>query len=229
MKFIATTPLDAWLQVSRHLINTEGHEAFNLLIEFSDISDADEAEMLEFDPRSLGSKYDLIKDVANTIFPQKIYTNSTSRSELYQRYLRAHKRSRRRRWGTYFQRFICFGNKEVNQLENIVHALSTRANTYKAAYMMHTSSAETDGLRTRGNPCLQYVQFNCPNQKQLDLVAVYRNHDYYNKALGNFVGLSRLLKFVANESGHTIGSVTCLSIHAYADAPISLQKQLAKL
>jgi thymidylate synthase len=229
MIFVANSSVEAWIAVTRYLINSTGHEAFNVLVQITDASATDEASMLAYDPRSLGSNYDSIRDVANTIFPLKTLKNSTGRQSFYQRYLRAHSKSRHKRWGTYFQRFISFGSKKENQLENIIHALSTWPYSYKAAFSMHTSSAETDSLKPLGNPCLQYVQFNCPNKDQLDLVAVYRNHDYCNKALGNFIGLTRLLNFVSNESNRIPGTITCLSVHAYFDTSIKSQQKLAKL
>jgi thymidylate synthase len=228
MNIVANSSVEAWIAVSNHLINTAEHEAFNVLVEINNVI-ADEILMLNYDPRSLGKDFDSIRDVANTIFPLKSLTNSTGRANFYCRYLRAHSRSKHKRWGTYFQRFISFGAHKENQLENIIHALSSWPYSYKAAFTMHTSSVDTDSLKPLGNPCLQYVQFNCPDKERLDLVAVYRNHDYCNKALGNFIGLTRLLNFVAHETNRTVGSIACFSIHAYFDTSVKNQKQLTKL
>jgi hypothetical protein len=62
----------------------------------------------------------------------------------------------------------------------------------------------------------------------LDLVAVYRNHDFLNKALGNFLGLGRLLNFIALEGGKRPGRVICHSVHAYVERTTMFRALLAK-
>ena len=52
----------------------------------------------------------------------------------------------------------------------------------------------------------------------LSLAAVYRSHDYFHKALGNFVGLSRLLSYVCSKTGHAVGTLTCHSAYAFLGA-----------
>src|SRR5690606_1657268 len=101
--------------------------------------------------------------------------------------------------------------------------------TYRAALIMHISSSETDNLRPLGGPCLQYLQLNCPTSEQVDLLAVYRNHDYCNKVLGNYFGLSRTLAFICGQTGRQVGDVTCSSAHAYFQASMKKQKPLARL
>jgi thymidylate synthase len=118
-------------------------------------------------------------------------------------------------WGTYFERLIRFGTSGVNQLERAIASAENWERNHQAVLVFHVSSAETDGIRVRGGPCLQYVQLLCPDAKTIELSAVYRSHDYYNKALGNLIGLARLLNFVASEVGRNPGSLTCHSMHAF--------------
>jgi thymidylate synthase len=224
-----SSPLTAWQSASAHLMTGAG-EDFNLLLSFPCAAAVDETPMKDYDPRTvLGSKFDCARDIANTIFPAKTWTNSATRNHFYERYLDAHRRGRRKSWGTYFERMITFGNKKVNQLERVIIALRTWPKSYRAAFLMHTSSSETDKLRPLGGPCLQYIQFSCPSSTTIDLVAVYRNHDYCNKVLGNLFGLSRLLRFVCEESGRNPGRVSCLSIHAYFNASVKKQKLLTRI
>ncbi|MGE0874111.1 MAG: hypothetical protein AB7O31_05500 [Burkholderiales bacterium] len=174
----------------------------------------------------------MIADVANTIFPLKTRQNTTSRIGLYARYNAAYERRKHRHqgiWGTYFHRLISFGASNLNQLERAIASMSSWEHNHKAVVVLHTSSAETDGVRTRGGPCLQYIQFNCPDPDNINLLAVYRNHDYFNKAFGNFIGLARLLDFVATETNRTPGKLTCVSAHAYFDVSrASMQALLAR-
>jgi hypothetical protein len=62
----------------------------------------------------------------------------------------------------------------------------------------------------------------------IDLVAVYRNHDFLKKALGNYIGLGQLLQFIAAESDKKPGRVVCHSVHAYCDEPNRLKTLIAK-
>jgi thymidylate synthase len=224
------SPLEAWIAASNHLIN-KGGQCTNLLVSFPSGPARDERPLDKYDPRKiLGARYDRARDVANTIFPSKTARNTKTRAELYKRYMKAHSRGRKKGWGTYFLRQISFGSKEVNQLERLIEAMNRwPKKAYSAAFHMHLSSAETDNLRPLGGPCLQYVQFNCPSIAQIDLVAVYRNHDFCNKVLGNYFGLSRLLHYVSKETDRDPGKVSCLSIHAYIGTSLKNQKHLIGL
>jgi hypothetical protein len=51
------------------------------------------------------------------------------------------------------------------------------------------------------------------------MLAVYRRHSYVTRAYGNFLGLARLLNFVAQESGHETGNLLVVTGHATVDAP----------
>ena len=54
-------------------------------------------------------------------------------------------------------------------------------------------------------------------ERRLALTAIYRNHFYIEKLLGNLIGLGRLMAFVAKEAGVTVGSLTVISTHAQID------------
>jgi hypothetical protein len=56
-------------------------------------------------------------------------------------------------------------------------------------------------------------------EKTLTLTAMYRNHFYVEKLLGNLVGLGRLMDFVAGEAGLNVGALTVVSTHAEIDQP----------
>jgi hypothetical protein len=46
---------------------------------------------------------------------------------------------------------------------------------------------------------------------------MYRNHYYITRLLGNLIGLGRLQKFVADQVGLKLGSLTVISTHAELD------------
>lgn len=158
------------------------------------------------------------------------------------------------RWGTYFTRLICYESNtkirseinprdsldviknkhekifsDKNQLEIVISKLANWEKAHKAALYCHISSTHLDSVQTIGSPCLQYLQFSQPDVNHVDMTAVYRNHDYFNKALGNFIGLGQLLKFICDESGKIPGRLTCHSIHAYIDVSNRKMRQLLRI
>jgi hypothetical protein len=121
---------------------------------------------------------------------------------------------------TYFERLT--GNRmgpdlvlrkiKENRLRSVIEKINLWGRDIEAALYAHTD-LPTDTPRTRGGPCLQYVQFRPFNGSRLELFALYRAHDYFNKALGNMIGLQRLGAFVAGETGRVFVGQTVFSLH----------------
>lgn len=157
-----------------------------------------------WNPRAIVTSADDVFAVANTIFPSSIAHRSANSADLYRRYLEIIARLRRRRggfraWGTYFERLTNFGTSGVNQLDLAISKLNTWPNTSKTGLVFHLSSPETDRPRTRGGPCWHFGELLCHQDGTIDFLAVYRNQDYFNKALGNFLGLAQLLNFICEQ------------------------------
>ena len=72
-----------------------------------------------------------------------------------------------------------------------------------------------------GGQCLSFLSFKIVHgaAKTLTMTAVYRNHFYIEKLLGNLIGLGRLMAFVAGESSLKVGPLTVVSTHAEIDKP----------
>ena len=96
----------------------------------------------------------------------------------------------------------------------------------RAALVFHLSAPHLDKPRPLGGPCLQYMQILNKGREGLDLVVAYRSHDYFQKAFGNFIGLSRLLAFIAAETRLRAGRLVCHSIHAFSSGS---KKHLSRL
>jgi thymidylate synthase len=210
--------LTAWRDVCRHIL--QNGDGFNMLVQIDNPLAYTQAQLNEVTNSGVISAVE-VNDVVNTIFPTKLHGRSItlSNSQFYDKheqiYLRGKKmhKKNRSRWGNYFLRFTKFGINRKNQLQPIIDGINNRSNNQKACYIMHVSSIDLDNnTRVIGNPCLQYVQFGVYNNA-LHLSALYRNHDFLTKALGNYVGLSKLLEFVCNETNSTMGSVTVQSLH----------------
>ena len=66
--------------------------------------------------------------------------------------------------------------------------------------------------------CLSFLSFKLTDDRRLILTAVYRNHYYIQRLLGNLIGLGNLMSFVAKETGATVGPLTVVSTHAEIDS-----------
>jgi hypothetical protein len=64
-----------------------------------------------------------------------------------------------------------------------------------------------------GGPCLAHVSLTSVDG-YLHLTALYRRHYYLARAYGNFLGLARLLNFLAQESGRQVGQMLVVGTHA---------------
>lgn len=226
--------LEAWQEGCRQLC-IHGKSVFNMVTTISQPSVFDETWLNEFNTKRFNDREASLIDVVNTIFPYRLRQKYPNRQEFYAAYIKSHLRAKRmrprsKRWGTYFERLIAFGNNPINQLEEIISTLEHRQRDYQASLVMHISSAETDSLiKTIGNPCLQYIELLSEHPQSLSLLAVYRNHDYLNKAFGNFIGLSKLLEFICCEVGKQPGNLICHSAHAYFDCGKNVIREFAKI
>lgn len=210
-----STVHEAWYACAEHLL--AHHDRLNLVVHISNARDIDDEALKQYDPRSVDATAMSVFDVATTIFPSPNARWALSPVEFAAHYLPVYARLKRRKaagWGFYFQRLASFGRTEAPQLARVVDGLSSWGHGHHGAFVIHTSSAEVDRPRPQGGPCWQYGQFMADGDT-LSLAAVYRSHDYFHKALGNFVGLSRLLSYVCSKTGHSVGTLTCFSTYAF--------------
>ncbi len=125
----------------------------------------------------------------------------------------------------------------INPLQTIIARLTAEAKNggpKRARYELNLVDPFTD-LSTSdptlpgdklalGGPCLSHLSFKLRPGGSVSLTAFYRSHFYVERALGNLIGLSRLLSFVARESGLEAGTITCISSYAQIDASSSITK-----
>lgn len=103
-----------------------------------------------------------------------------------------------------------------NRLLHIIEKINQWNHNVASSLYAHTDIS-TDTLRTRGSPCLQYVQFQVFDGNRIGISGLYRSHDYLSKALGNLVGLQRLARFVGQQTGRQFGRVTVISLAPIAE------------
>lgn len=226
---VGADPLVAWKAGVAHVVSKR--ELTNLLTTVDDPCAIDASWLREFSPRRIRRHYDDLRDVVNTIFPVAISESANSRDELYARYLARHDRAarwarNRATWGTYFERLVRFPPAGVNQLERVIQKLKEWERRSTTGLVFHLSSPAIDTPRTRGGPCWHFGEIIWNDGDVLDLVVVYRNHDFLNKALGNFMGLGHLLSFICAAADKRPGRLICHSVHAYSGGPLKDLREL---
>lgn len=214
-----------WLDVVRRLIASQW-ELRNLVVQIRDPDAYDD----KFNDRiaEFAQNTSLLapRHVAYTIFPEGLYRDGANATQVFASYNRPnglydrlHKR--KKDWGTYFRRMTHYEGKKgtvVNQLENIINAFRDRKSISKAAYTLVIQYPGGETVRPLGGPCLNYLAVQAePDPFSIGLMAVYRNHDFLERAYGNYWGLCNLVSFIAKEVGATPGPLTCVSSHAYVD------------
>ena len=224
--------VDAWLQACR-LIKHQNNECWSLVVHIEDASLFDAPWLVTYNPKNVSNNNKDINDVINWVFARKLALKSPNREEFYASYMEIHDRAKRmgrlhNKWGTYFERLIRFEPKNTNQLEVVISKLNSW-DRRKAAFVFHLSDPAIDSPRWMGGPCWQFGEVSWRDDDVLDLTAVYRNHDYFERALGNFISLAELLRYICQETGKTAGKIICHSVHADFGSRPSQIKRLINL
>jgi hypothetical protein len=223
--------LEAWLAGAALIIRDR--ELKNLITTIESPCEFAPLWFIQMSPHRLFQGCDNISDVVNTVFPERLRERHETRDTFYASYLARHDRARRitrsRAWGTYFERLIRFPQSGVNQLEKAIEKLRTWPQRNTTGLVFHLSSPAIDSPRTRGGPCWQFGELLWNIDGTIDLVVVYRNHDFFNKVLGNFIGLGYLLRFICTQSGKQPGRLVCHSCHAFSSAPMTNLRRLTLL
>lgn len=230
--------LDAWIAATDHLRARARHEDFNVILEMEapgEIDAADRAVGAHIDKFLVGHGVQALRTVANTIFPQDLYRRFGAEGvfEHYpERVYPRLKKCRKNSWGTYFHRMvrrIDASGKQVNPLSNVVARLKKEAagkHAKRARYELNLVDPFLDVTicdptrpgdgKALGAPCLSHLSFKL-RDGAVALTAFYRSHYYVERALGNLLGLSNLLNFVAAETELEPGFLTCISSMAKID------------
>ncbi|KRB86711.1 hypothetical protein ASE00_08510 [Sphingomonas sp. Root710] len=224
----------AWREAVRLVDALPGHAAYNVII---DVANAVTGTRTD-DPRVAAVDAFLrpyektVETVANTIFPSQFYYRYGAPAffEAFTSRVLAKVRKNCRWSGYYFERMISVPRADgppINQLWEIVSRM--KAPSVKANNKFELSLFDPDrdvDESPYGGQCLSFLSFKLlpGDPKTLTLTAMYRNHYYVEKLLGNLIGLGRLMEFVAHEAGLKVGSLTVISTHAVVDQPKSKAK-----
>lgn len=223
--------------------DADGHEALSGVVD---------GFIAEHDIRYQDGNLLLVETVANTIFPQALYhphLGDQAAPRLYENYalsMRIHRR-RKNDKETYFNRLLAYpvgtdaiGESEVkieedgtwNQLAYYVERLRKQRETLhrSSSYELGISHPLDAELRVQAPfkdkrmgsfPCLSHISLTLVDDR-VHMSAVYRNQTFITRALGNYLGLTRLLEFIATETGAAPGELQVLATHADAETGLGV-------
>jgi thymidylate synthase len=220
----ASTPVRAWVEAAARLRAQPNFTLGGLMLHIEQplVVGADEEAVIVTVDRFLRQheKYPVVT-VANTIFPSAL-DRGDGIDALRERYLPVYKRRMRTpgEWGRYFERMVNWEDRKggrVDQLaENIRMLKEARdgGRFYENRYEIIISDPVRDMRKALNRQCLSMIELKPERNGSLHMIAVYRNHYYIQKTLGNLLGLGRLLGFIAHESGFDVGTLTLNSTSA---------------
>ncbi|ARR52640.1 hypothetical protein HY78_03850 [Rhizorhabdus wittichii DC-6] len=222
--------VSAWREAVALVDGRPGHHDFNVVIDVADplarasLADPVVAAVDDFFGKR-GAKR--IETVANTIFPAALYHRHGSPLffDRFRDNVLPKVRNKGDRWsGYYFERMMQLPQlkgEPINQLTDIIRRLkdSSISALNKFELSVFDPARDVDDS-PYGGQCLSFASFKPigdGSNRRLALTAMYRNHYYIEKLLGNLIGLGRLMAFVAAEAGIAPGPLTILSTHATID------------
>lgn len=228
-----STVFKTWLAGAKHLQAQGDWEDFNVVLSVKNpraYEDGDEAIELAVD-KLLRSHNNSLHTVSETIFPLWLYKKEGPKG-VYKTYpdkvFPLIKRDIGNKWGTYAYRMVRRTGEDgvFNPLEELVDRMKKQKKKgfQKARFELSLSEEvpiyndEDDKDWYYGGPCLSHLSFKVDHRnKKVHLAVIYRSHYYVEKALGNLLGLARLLTFVAEQVGLDVGELMCVSTFAKLD------------
>jgi hypothetical protein len=230
----AKTCVEAWLKAVNLLATMPDRCAYNVILDISNpvtMNKLDQRIVKAVDRFLTNHEADPVATVAATIFPASDYRRNGVKG-VFEDFPERTYPKLTTRWGTYAGRMLRHtgkNGKPFNPLEVTIEKLraqSKRKSPLRGIYEVGLTDMLTDvpifdpaldSKRTMGQPCLAHLSFKLREDKGVMLTALYRNHYYVQRALGNLIGLSQLLYFVARESCLTAKSLVCHSTFARLD------------
>ena len=232
----------SWVEAMEKLL-AAGGQAVNLTVQITDpmTEVTGVRHLLDGfigDRRAKNRKIQRISTVANTIFPEALYKpqlGANAEAHLYELEERTRSLSRRHksnRRGTYFERLVAAPTPRGTTFNQLDHAIK-RLRGARAQGHQRANNADA-GLAIAGDeiaapvhvvgrdkqlygfPCLSHLSFSL-QAGVLHMTALYRSHDFITRGYGNYVGIGRVLHFVATQSGWPLGEVACISSSATAE------------
>lgn len=235
----------AWLQAVAYLKKQPGKRCYNLAYVVTRpeaLTLEDRAVIASFDAFARSAGRHPVTTIANTIFPSACYRVGGA-SRVYDDYEREIYPRVKTQWGNYVDRIIRRrdikgnplldrDNKVINPLKGMVEKLKRRVSNSRGTtthyelpvsdevFEISTYDPVRDARYQRGGPCLSHLSFKLDQERAIRLTAFYRSHFYLERALGNLIGLARLLGFVGKEAGCGTGPLTIIASEACLESSL---------
>jgi len=252
----ATNTSAAWVAACRALDVKANprREGFHTVVRIADATAEDPALRAELERVRAAAGYQPIETVANTVFPARLAALCPDPAQLAERYQQIYSRLTKmdtgNRRGTYFGRIVAYPGQDgpVDQLEYLVKQLRQQAagkGPMSAAYevgLAHPGDGDPEPQEeasfavpvhlagkdhsVRGFPCLSHCSFQMDRDRTLHAVALYRSHYMLDRAYGNYLGLGRLLAYLAAAAGLRPGTLTVMAGHAQIEDHITKVRPL---
>jgi hypothetical protein len=209
---------EAWLALAQSALAQPGAELSPAVVCIRPIGSDDEDPnvRVRVDEALEARGFSSVRTVANTIFPASMWRLAAGdRARLYARYRALLPRIRAaepqlNRHGLYFERLVEWGDGPHggNQLEFIInqHRRGRRRTAYQAS--IFDPARDHSSAPRQGFPCLQHVSF-LPAAKGLSMNAFFATQRIFDKAYGNYLGLARLGRFMAQGLDSELLRLTC--------------------
>lgn len=218
-----------WLKAATLLLTQDDSTLYNLVL---GIRSPGVVTPEEFQMQEILNEFLLARDqyplssIAGTIFPAGHYLQGGA-DAVFHDFPALYPRMKEG-WGTYayrmLNRTITTHDRQSSVLEILVEKLKKQKQKgrMRAAYEIDLVNDDDhsdislyqpnlDCDRLLGQPCLTHLSFKLHPDDKVSLTALYRSHFYVQKALGNLLGLSQLMSFVAEQVGLEVGSLVCHS------------------
>jgi len=224
-----TTCTSTWLRAAELLASQDDATLYNVIL---GIASPDKVTPEDFELHEVLNAFLVSNDqyplssIAGTIFPAGHYLHGGAKA-VFDEFPALYPKMKES-WGTYAHRMldrtVIADHRNSSMLEILVEKLKKqkKRGRMRAAYEMdllngvvemdvalYQPAADCD--RTLGQPCLTHLSFKLHPDDRLSLTALYRSHFYVQKTLGNLLGLSQLMCFIAEQVGLTIGPLVCHS------------------
>jgi hypothetical protein len=222
---------EAWVRTLEEVGSQADHHAFHVTVRIAEPGE----EIAEVRAIADALLDDLglppISTVANTVFPSGLARRYPEPAELAARYRdyqypRLRKLARANSGGTYFGRIVEYPTAagSIDQLVAVVEKLrrSRTGPRRKATYEvgMGEPGMEVgiyrhgrDERKIMGFPCLSFCSFQLDDDR-VHLIANYRSQYLVERAYGNYLGLGRLLVYVARAAEFDAGELLVVAGHA---------------
>lgn len=245
--FTGSTISDAWRATVLGIDRTTDRKLFHTVTRVEHPAAPEDSDLrASLDALLAQRTQSTVETVANTLFPAAMADRTKNMNELAQRYRNLYPTIRKfphNSHGTYFGRMVSYpspsdGLDQLTALVTRLHQqLETKANM-STPYEMTIESPSDDedtaatdsgaGLgvahthtagegRLRAFPCMSLLSFQT-DARRLHAFAHYRYEYLIEKGYGNYLGISRLQQFIAEELGLEVGVLTISTGRAHVDA-----------